>query len=316
MKSVDIVIPVHGKPKYLTETIQSVINQSFVGNIILVLDRVDKSYFSSLNFNKKRCLIIDSENPGIVAALNLGLQRSKAEFIARIDSDDIMFPNRIGKQLKFLVSNPEYVCVGSSIELFGVGKKNKIKKYPGNHNKIVKHLTYQNSIAHPSVMYRRKSVLRAGGYRAIFEGSEDYDLWFRLSKVGKLYNLKEPLTKYRINADQYSSKFSSYRVELDSIVRLFNLASIKKVPIDFFEKSISGDQIKVYLENFMEQINVNQPKMFDKLEYAKKFGFVLNTKKYKHKSVGRNFTMFTSLLRMMITSPFFSIQIILGKICK
>jgi hypothetical protein len=227
-----------------------------------------------------------------------------------------MFPDRIVKQLDFLVANPEYACIGSSIEIFGNRINNKIKKYPVINSKIIKHLSYQNSIAHPSVMYRRKSVLDVGGYRAIFEGSEDYDLWFRLSKIGKLYNLKEPLTKYRINAGQYSSKFSTYRAELDSLVRLFNLANIDNVPKEFFYKSVSSEKIKEYLKIYTEKIRIDQPKLFKKLRSAQKLGDIINIKSSKNVNFQRKYVVFFLTAKLITTSPIFSLKIFLGKVHK
>ena len=54
MNDVDVIIPVHGTPIFLSETIQSIINQSFINKIIIVLDRVDKEYFSKLNVLQNR----------------------------------------------------------------------------------------------------------------------------------------------------------------------------------------------------------------------------------------------------------------------
>jgi glycosyltransferase involved in cell wall biosynthesis len=316
MNKVDVIIPVHGKPIYFAETLQSIINQPQVENIIVILDRVDKEYLAALQIPKDKIRVFNSKIPGIVSALNLGLEKSKADFIARIDSDDIMFPSRISTQLDFLMSNPDHVCVGSSIELFGNIKKNKIKKYPESHNNIVQHLKFQNSIAHPSVMYRRKNVLDIGGYREVFEGSEDYDLWFRLSNIGKLYNLNAPLTKYRINVGQYSSKFSSYRVELDSLVRLFNLSTIIEAPKDFFNKSISEHQVREYLKIYLGKIKIHEPKLFSELTRAQKFGVILNLNGSAKTNINEYFKLFLLLFRFMINSPLLSIRIIIRKTCK
>jgi glycosyltransferase involved in cell wall biosynthesis len=316
MSKVDVIIPVYGKPIYLIETIKSVVNQAFVRNIIIVLDRVDKDFFANLNLNHDNLVVVSSETPGIVAALNLGLENSKAELVARIDSDDIMLPGRISKQLEFLVSNPDYVCVGTSIEIFGNGTNNKIKKYPRTHNKIINQLTYQNSLAHPAVMYRRESVLSAGGYRAVFEGAEDYDLWFRLSKIGKLYNLEEPFTKYRINLGQYSSKFSSYRSELDSLVRIFNMARIEDLSKDFYNELIPINKIIENLEIYSQKIKINQPKLFKKLSNAQEFGSIINFKTLENRKIKRNFALLFYLIRLIIVSPIFSIKIILARINK
>jgi glycosyltransferase involved in cell wall biosynthesis len=316
MSVVDVVIPVFGKPRYFAETIESVVNQPLIKNIIVVLDRVDKEYLVKFKFKSDKIKFYTSNTPGIVSALNLGLEKSKADFIARIDSDDIMLPERIQTQFHFLVSNPGYVCVGSSLEIFGEGMKKKLKKYPCEHKKIVKHLSYQNAMAHPSVMYRKAAVVDVGGYRSIFEGAEDYDLWFRLSKIGKLYNFKEPLTKYRVTSEQYSSKFSSYRSELDSLVRLLNLDSEQNIPKSFFDSPASSHHIKELLEIYSSHLQLKQPGDYEQLLHAQNFGRLLAIKSSKSTQLIRYFKIFFFLTRLIISSPLFAIKVINGKIFK
>ena len=313
MNNVDVIIPVHGTPMYLSETIQSIISQSYINKIIIVLDRVDKEYFSKLNFTQNNLMVIASNTPGIVSALNTGLKNSKAEFIARIDSDDLMCPGRINKQRDFLISNPLCVCVGSNIEIFEASSVKKVKKYPYSHKKIVKQLTYQNAIAHPSVMFRRKAVLEAGCYRPFFEGSEDYDLWFRLSKIGHLNNINFPFTKYRISSEQYSSKFSSYRVELDSLVRLLNLANIDEFPILNYDKIMSGPEIQKYYRDFLNLVKKDDKKLYNYLRSAEKFSVLLIYKSFKIINKFDYIVFFVLVLRLTLMSPKFSLKVLIGK---
>lgn len=316
MSRVDVVIPVFGKPKYFAETVESVVNQPLIENIIVVLDRVDKEYLAKLKFESDKIKFYTSNTPGIVSALNLGLEKSKADFVARIDSDDIMFPERIQAQFHFLISNPGYVCVGSSLEIFGDGMKKKLKRYPSEHKKIVKHLSYQNAMAHPSVMYRKATVVDVGGYRTIFEGAEDYDLWLRLSKFGKLYNFREPLTKYRVTSEQYSSKFSCYRSELDSLVRLLNLDSEHNIPKSFFDSPASSHQIKESLKIYSRNLQLKQRRDYEQLLHAQNFGRILAVKSSKNTKLIRYSKMIILLLRLIISSPQFAMKVINGKIFK
>jgi glycosyltransferase involved in cell wall biosynthesis len=314
MNNVDVVIPVHGKPIYLSETIQSITDQEFVNKIILVLDRVDKEYFSNLNVYADNITIVESNNPGIVSALNVGLEISKSEFIARIDSDDTMEVGRIQKQLNFLNLNPQCVCVGSNIEIFGRSFGVKIKKYPTSHKKIIKKLLYQNAIAHPSVMFRRKAVLDVGGYRPIFEGSEDYDLWFRLSKIGQLNNINECLTRYRTNPGQYSSKFSTYRVELDSLVRLSNCENSEKFPRLNYNETLSGVKIKERYRDSLKYIKITNYALFRSLKNAERFSKLLNHKQIKHKNIFKYVIMISFVLRLIFLSPIFVIKVFIGRV--
>jgi len=135
------------------------------------------------------------------------------ELIARLDSDDMVYENRLELQYNFLSASPEVLVVGSQVTY--IAKENKIlgnSSYPtGNINNDGR---FHSSclIAHPSVMYRKSSISKAGGYREIAKiGNtslcEDFDLWKRIAKQGKLVNIKHELTFYRQHPGQLSNKF-------------------------------------------------------------------------------------------------------------
>jgi glycosyltransferase involved in cell wall biosynthesis len=313
MKNVDVIIPVHGTPIYLLETIESISDQQFINKIIIVLDRVDKQYFSNLEINQTNLVIVQSNTPGIVSALNTGLEISTAEFVARIDSDDMMGQKRIQTQLDFFASNPKSVCVGSYIEIFDGTPRNKIKKYPISHKAIINQLTYQNAMAHPSVMFRRKAVLEVGGYRSFFEGSEDYDLWIRLSKVGQLNNINIPLTRYRQNPGQYSSKFSEYRVELDSLVRLLNSWASKAFVNVNYSQTPTGPQVKEYYQNFLKLVKKDDYLLYKKLISAQRFSAAIKYKNIKNRNISASLIFILYIFRLLLISPILSLRIFIGR---
>jgi glycosyltransferase involved in cell wall biosynthesis len=318
MNEVDVLLPVFGKPLYISETLDSIIIQPNINKILLILDRVDEKYFKNLDLiNKYNNLsIFVSTKPGIVNALNTGLKKSSAEFIARIDADDIMMPGRITSQLNFLLSNPSYVCIGSSIRIFGNVRKSYIKNYHTSNAKINNHLLYQNAMAHPSVMYRRVPVLEVKGYRPLFEGAEDYDLWFRLSKIGKLGNLREPLTKYRINSGQYSNSFAESRVKLDSLVRLFNIASIEEKQLNFFDKPLPLQDLSTLYADLIEVVKIKNFKVYKLLINAEKFGALLVLKSYYHNKILYYPNILYYSVKIFLNSPVFILKVILEKISR
>lgn len=308
MNDVDVIIPVHGKPIYLEETINSVIHQKYINKIYLVLDRVEKEYLNLSNFNNEKIVVLNSNKPGIVEALNLGLKNSQAKYIARIDSDDLMQEDRIKQQREFMEKSPDCVCVGSFIEIFGNNKGTYIKKYPSDFHSIKKNLEYQNAIAHPSVMYKSSIVKKIGGYRNFFEGAEDYDLWFRLSKIGEIRNLQKPLTRYRISDGQYSSKFSEYRIALDSLVRIVNLNFNGGVDhFDFYQNQESQKVANLYnkLEQEIRNSNKSAYKKLTKINYYSKC--VLEFSIDNRKPSFRNLQNFSFLL---FKYPIFTLNIL------
>jgi len=314
MNDVDVLIPVHGNPVYLAETLQSVINQKYINRIYLILDRVEMNFFSKIDVVNKydKIEILVSKKPGIVEALNLGLFNSKAKYIARIDSDDLMTENRIKIQRDFMERNRTCVCCGSYLEVFGENTKKFIKKYPIEFKRIMRNLEYQNPIAHPSVMYVADKVRQVGGYRNLFEGSEDLDLWFRLSKEGEIRNISLPLTNYRKSLDQYSNKFSGYRASLDSLVKIVNLYSeVEKFKIDFYQESSSLKVEDIYL-SLSNVIEIKDPRLFRKIKK-----FEAYTALSLQFSAGRNFCTWRRLgiiVRFIIRHPLFSLRSFLDRI--
>ena len=225
---IDLVIPVFGDAPFLKETINSCASsQDTPFNLIWALDRPSEGVcqiveeFSSKNKFSK---IVFSGNPGIVAALNLGIESGMSEYIARLDSDDLMEPNRLEMQRQYLDSERSVGVVGSQMTL--INEKNEIlgnTKYPCDHSRIMKLLKFQNCMGHPSVMFRRRVFEKVGGYRTQFTGAEDYDLWLRMADLTQLHNLPESLTRYRISNFQFTKRKESNQGIVETAVRLASL---------------------------------------------------------------------------------------------
>ena len=233
---VSVLMPVHGSAPYLLESVVSVINQDHENwELILVLDRPTENLTNtvdSLVERDKRIKTIISPGAGIVDALNFGLLNAKSELIARLDSDDIMERERLSVQSEYLMQKPEIVCLGTQMTF--IDEKGKLlgsSRYPINYRQVRNNLKYQNCLGHPSVMYRKRQVIEAGGYRRILTGVEDYDLWLRLAKDLQIENLDQKLTKYRVSVGQYSKSFGEKYTILEEAARLDSLFSfIKSIP--------------------------------------------------------------------------------------
>jgi glycosyltransferase involved in cell wall biosynthesis len=116
---VSIVIPVYNGERYIKESIDSCLNQTYRNIEIIVVD--DKSVDSTLEILKGygdriTVLPIEKQN-GLGNVINVGIKKSKGKYIARMDADDIMYPTRIEKQVQYLESNPNCVAVGGQIDI-------------------------------------------------------------------------------------------------------------------------------------------------------------------------------------------------------
>ena len=208
---ISILLPVHADSPFLEDCLLSLnrLILTEITELLIVVDRVSKKNLQLINdfkspFSKK--ILINNEK-GLVQSLNQGILAAEGEYIARIDHDDMMVNTRLEKQFSFLKNNLEYILVGSNVTLIDrAGIPIRESRYPTTHEEIIKVLKFKNVIAHPSVMYKKSAVIKAQMYRGFYEGAEDYDLWMRLIRIGKMANLEESFTLYRQHSEQMSTK--------------------------------------------------------------------------------------------------------------
>ncbi len=201
---VTVLMPVYNGEKFLVETIDSVLNQSFRNFEFLIIDdgSTDLSLKIIESYSDERIKIVkNSSNQKIIKTLNIGISLAKGKYIARIDSDDICLPNRFEKQIKFLNENPEIAVVGTDI-IFINDSSRIIGKgvTPQLTDKVIKWVMQRRCcIYHPTVMINYELVGKELFYCEDYPYAEDYELWLRLSKKYKLANLKDYLLKYRLH---------------------------------------------------------------------------------------------------------------------
>ena len=140
------------------------------------------------------------QNVGLGAALNAGLEQCKCKYVARMDADDISFPDRFERQIAFLEESPDVDVVGSSaIEIDESGVEGVVRRVPGDHAAIFDSL-WACPMIHPSVMFRRYRLIEVGGYNPTLRRRQDYELWFRAAEQGlRFANIRDPLLLYRFH---------------------------------------------------------------------------------------------------------------------
>ena len=222
---ISVLIPVRGDAPFLSQAIKSLSESTLKPSEVLIIDdgisENQLNRLKDLNFDLN-LKVIKNKGVGLVNALNTGLDLANNELIARLDSDDMVYKNRLELQYNFLNCSPEVLVVGSQVTYIDGG--NKIlgnSAYPTGC--INNDARFNNSclIAHPSVMYRKSSISKVGDYREIAKiGTtslcEDFDLWKRVAKQGELVNMPDELTFYRQHTGQLSNKFR-YSQELATL---------------------------------------------------------------------------------------------------
>jgi len=225
---VSIILPVHGNTSFLRDALNSIRTQSAPERIkecIVVFDRVEQEVKSQFQkeFSNNFWRFLDSPEPGIVSALNFGIAQSRTEFIARMDSDDLMLPTRISDQLLRFQEEPSLVLLGTQIVEIDVnGSYLRERIYPTKNHSLQKRLKIGNVFAHPSVLFKKEIFLKVGGYREFYEYAEDYDLWLRMSEFGSIGNLDKSLLNYRIHLGQISAKKKRKQLIAENAARSAN----------------------------------------------------------------------------------------------
>lgn len=205
---VSVVMPVHNAERYLADAITSVLNQTYkYFEFIIINDGSnDQSETIIKRFDDSRISYHKFEQQqGIVAALNLGLQVAKGDFVARMDADDLCYKNRLQVQVNYMLAHPDVGVLGTQYQ----GIHGKSRTLPKEHHQLVWYLLNASPFVHPSVMFRA-DFLRSNRimYDKQFEFAEDLNLWVEHINSTKYANTHDTLIKYRYHNGTHKSNLS------------------------------------------------------------------------------------------------------------
>lgn len=210
MSKVSVIIPTYNRCLTLLEAVESVLDQDFCNFEIIIIDDGSKDatkvYVNQLMKLTSKVKYIYQENHGRSHARNVGIQAAAGEYISFLDSDDKYLPQKLGRQVEILDENPEYGLSFSNY--YVMNEKGNILsgvEVPSIMltGSIYPDLLYFKGtiITTPGVMVRSKILAEVGGFDEGMQICEDLDLWRRIAKQTKVYQLIEPLIyiRYRMN---------------------------------------------------------------------------------------------------------------------
>jgi glycosyltransferase involved in cell wall biosynthesis len=193
--------------EHLWEALASCFSQSFTNFECIVVangddaEEIEKSVKGW--FGKDiRLRVFVTKIKYLTFSLSLGLHHARGDLIARMDGDDIALPDRLLRQVNFMMANPNVTVLGSDYEFIDAeGQCLNLVKMPKDDISIRKELLKANPFCHPSVMYRRQSVIDIGGYLG-GTYAQDYDLWCRLALDPTVVfaNLPTVCLRYRVSS--------------------------------------------------------------------------------------------------------------------
>lgn len=237
--SVSVVMPVYNGEQYIAAAINSLLQGTLQDFELLIIDDGSTDNSRSIATTASRCdkrvhVLDNVYGKGISGALNTGLHKARAPFIARADADDINVRSRLQRQYNFLQDNEAVHLVGGGYAPFNeTGIRRRIF-HPRQSLEIAWRFIGDSFFCHPSVMFRRSIIDEFGGYPDGY-AAEDYAFFSRIVRKYKCYNLARILVYYR----EHSLNLSKVRCDEISHDR----DSISSENFTFFAETHLGKDI-------------------------------------------------------------------------
>lgn len=222
---ISILIPIYNtKVEYIDACLNSIYDQTFDDGYEIIIVNNESTDQHTIDYlkNLRQAMTYVYNCPrqagkkNLSIALNYGLTKCSYEYIARIDSDDIMLPERLERQIHYMISNPHVDVLGTQLQnMFGA-------KHVTNHPLNIPQDYYKMSthfISHPSVMFKKSKIVSLGGYKESPDHiPEDFVLWTKALKNGlTIHNLPDILVHYRNREDNLSEIDSRHKEWYEAI---------------------------------------------------------------------------------------------------
>lgn len=223
MPLVSVIVTTYNRKDLLSETLNSILNQTFQDFELIVVDNFSNyDFFSHIkSFESSKIIAFQNRNNGVIAAnRNYGLKQAQGNFIAFCDDDDIWFLNKLEKQIEVFKkseNDKEKKLIYSEVLLFGENVTERVsnRKSVKNINGLIK----KNQIPLSSTLISYSDLIEFDE-DPILIACEDFDLWLKLVRKGySLHYIKEPLIKYRLSSNSaYNS--NSHLVHIRTVYTL------------------------------------------------------------------------------------------------
>lgn len=230
MPQISVLMLAYNADKYIYDSIQSILKQSFEDFELIVYNdgSTDRTSEVVKGIFDPRIRFIDNKvNMGLSHARISSLKEAKCKYVAILDSDDLSFPNRLKIQYEFMEGHPEVALCGGNAVLIdqqGHTKNKKLHKTYKKHN-LKAILFFNNIFVNSSIIFRREVVNKLGGYHDMAP-VEDYELFVRIADQHDFHLFNEPLVYYRIHDDNISKKRYDLAVERLNKVKELQLSQL------------------------------------------------------------------------------------------
>lgn len=285
---ISVIIPAYNHEKYITEAINSVLNQSFQDFEIIIINdgSTDSTEQRILSIHDKRIQYVSQENRGAHSAINRGISLSQGEYISILNSDDIYFPKRLETCLNYLENNSNCSVVMSTVEgTYSDGTPVKQRVTPQgkawldwyrdalpfiNEDKFYPYTFAKNIMITTSNLFaRRKCFQECGGFKAL-RYAHDWDMLIRLSRRYQIHLIKEDLLKYRLHSENtVHEKGSGLRIQFEvNWLIVENLKALNAdVPFSEVLELLKNNHDLSFETMFFLSMMKDQPAFYDLIDF-------------------------------------------------
>jgi glycosyltransferase involved in cell wall biosynthesis len=228
---VSVILPTYNRAWTLKTAIDSVLFQDYPNIELIVIDDGSRDNTRQLlKEYKTQIKVLSQENAGVSAARNRGIEKSRGEFIALLDSDDSWDKRKISCQMDFFMANPEaLICQTQEVWIRNhkrVNPKIKHKKPSG----MIFEQSLNLCLVSPSAVMMKREIFELKGYfNEKFLVCEDYDLWLRISSTIPVFLIDKPYTiKNGGHKDQLSNLHSQDKFRIRSLKNLLDSNTLTK----------------------------------------------------------------------------------------
>ncbi len=258
-EKVTVLLPVYNAAAYVKEAVESILAQTYRDFELLIVE--DASTDDSLKIiqaitDDRIRIVRNPENLGITPSLNKGIRLARYALIARMDADDISHPWRLEKQVAYLQKHPDCAMLATWVRL--IDHTGTYLRTEGINREFLYYtLNFECCIMHSTVMFRKTYLEAVGGYQKAY--SEDFDLFWRISRRYKISAIDEPLVFYRLhdqNTNTVSRKTEYEIANIENLVRNIRCYTDGETPVPMeYLECYRNNFTRILAEGNLKKIN-------------------------------------------------------------
>jgi len=206
MARVTVVVPAYNPGKFLEQTLQSIVEQTYTDWQAVIVDDGSTEDLSWVPAIDPRVQLVRQDNAGLSAARNRAITESESEYVAFLDADDVWYSRKLERQISLLDGNPRSPAAATGFDIIDAEGRIIGDGYGGDDPSLLR-LLRGNCIGVLTVMARRQEIVAAGLFDLSLYQAQDWDLWLKLARRGHISYLADQLAGYRIHGTNMSGNY-------------------------------------------------------------------------------------------------------------